>query len=94
MGGGGGMSFDSRFRVGNPFTLAEPIASGHNRGIGSANVKRTFVSWHERQETTMSIACSSKVEQTAAKPAAVPKRRQRPNAQKKKKKSESAIIHA
>ena len=31
---------DGRFRVGRPFTLAEPTASGHNRGIGSANVKR------------------------------------------------------
>ena len=30
---------DSRFRVGNPFTLAKPTASGHNRGVGSANVK-------------------------------------------------------
>ena len=29
-----------QFWVGNPFTLAEPTASGHNRGVGSANVKR------------------------------------------------------
>ena len=27
---------DSRCRIGNPFTLAEPTASGHNRGVGSA----------------------------------------------------------
>ena len=33
---------DSRFRVGNPLTLAEPTASGHNRGVGSANVKRAL----------------------------------------------------
>ena len=26
-----------------PFTLAEPTASGHNRGIGSANVKRALL---------------------------------------------------
>ena len=31
---------DSRFRVGNPFTLAKPTASGYNRGVGSANVKQ------------------------------------------------------
>ena len=28
------------YNIVNPFTLAEPTASGHNRGIGSANVKR------------------------------------------------------
>ena len=33
---------DGRFRVGRPFTLAEPTASGHDRGIGSANVKRAL----------------------------------------------------
>ena len=42
---------DGRFRVGRPFTLAEPTASGHNRGIGSANVKRaskraTWTAYH------------------------------------------------
>ena len=41
---------DSRFRAGRPFTLhlilAEPTASGHNRGIGSANVKRAWGLMH------------------------------------------------
>ena len=36
---------DSRFRVGKPFTLAEPTALGHNRGVGSANVKRALCSF-------------------------------------------------
>ena len=34
---------DSRFRVRNPFTLAEPTASGHNRDDESANVKQAWI---------------------------------------------------
>ena len=44
----GWMARSAYIRVGwynivNPFTLAKPTASGHNRGIGSANVKRALV---------------------------------------------------